>query len=57
MSGRRRRPDLAKCRRCRYGLPVYLGEDALMICCTYILRTGRPRPCPQGRGCTVYQEK
>ncbi len=57
MSGRERQEDWARCRKCRFGVPVFLGEDELMMACTKVLYTGRPRPCPQGRGCTEFQEK
>lgn len=46
----------AKCDRCFYGVPVYVGDESVMMeACTYVLHTGRKRPCPAGPGCTVYR--
>ncbi len=28
-----------------------------MTACVYILRTGSRRPCPFGKGCTVYRRR
>ena len=45
----------ARCARCEYGVPVMIGDGhEMMAACTYILRTGRPRPCPPGDECTVF---
>lgn len=32
---------------------VYRGKFGDTHCCSYILVTGRRRPCPPGDGCTV----
>ena len=46
----------APCDRCRYGRAVFMGDgDELMQACVYVLRTGTPRPCPPGAGCTVFE--
>ena len=31
----------------------YHGKCGGMICCNYLLMTGKRRPCPPGAGCTV----
>lgn len=44
------------CARCRFGIPVYMGDgEELLTACVYILRTGRRRPCPPGEGCVAYE--
>ena len=40
-------PDEIPCTTCKYG-----NRDAI---CTYILVAQRRRPCPAGKGCTVYE--
>ncbi len=42
--------DLSGCRGCQYFNVLSDGTTKL---CEYILQTGRRRPCPPGRGCTV----
>ncbi len=45
-----------KCRQCRYRVSVNIGwEQEMLEACTYILWSGRKRPCPPGDGCTVYE--
>lgn len=45
-----------KCRRCRFAVPVYMGDgDELLTACVYILRTGKRRPYPPGEDCRVYE--
>lgn len=41
-------PDEIPCTTCKYG-----NRDAI---CTYILVAQRRRPCPAGKGCTVYEQ-
>ena len=41
-------PDEIPCTTCKYG-----NRDAI---CTYILVAQRRRPCPAGKGCTVYEK-
>lgn len=57
MSGPARREDRTRCRDCDYGLPIYQGDDVLIMGCTYVLRTGRRRPCPPGEECSIFKEK
>lgn len=40
------------CDGCRYKGTVGATET-----CDYLLQTGRRRPCPVGKGCTVRKEK
>ncbi len=49
---------MAKCESCRYSFQADIGEEGrLLTACVYILRTGTRRPCPYGRGCTVYRRR
>ena len=45
-----------RCRTCAYsfGDTGTWGGD---IFCGYLIRTGKRRPCPAGKGCTVYKPK
>ena len=50
----RRRENGRECAGCRFAVPVYMGDgEELLTACVYILRTGKKRPCPPGRECTV----
>lgn len=37
------------CANCVYHMKVYSGQ----ICCGYLLKTNRRRPCEPGEACTV----
>ncbi len=44
------------CRSCVFSCEVNVGEEREMLrACVYILHTGHRRPCPAGKGCTVYK--
>ncbi len=46
------------CETCRYARLVDIGEDGTLLrACLYILRCGERRPCPAGKGCTVYEPR
>ena len=36
---------------------VYFGWVSYMGCCNYFLKTGKRRPCPPGKDCTVKQKR
>lgn len=43
------------CRKCLYSCEVNVGEEGEMLrACTYILHTGKRRPCKAGEECTVF---
>lgn len=41
------------CKRCIYRVG---NSDSIHIC-TYFIETGKRRPCPPGKGCTVRETK
>lgn len=43
---------MSKCKTCEYR---WLEMGAHIWCCDYICITGKRRPCPPGRNCTVYE--
>ncbi len=48
----------SRCASCRYAWEADVGlEGEMLRACLYILRAGRRRPCPPGRGCTVYERR
>lgn len=44
-------------RRYCEGCVYYKGEYEMNLCCNYMLDTGKRRPCPPGKGCTVKTRK
>lgn len=45
----------ARCKSCKFGfLACYGSHGPTGIGCNYILRMGKRRPCPAGKGCTEY---
>ena len=43
------------CKKCLYSCEVNVGEEGEMLrACTYILFTGKRRPCKPGKDCTVF---
>lgn len=47
----KRNKGLVSVRACR-GCKYFSGQTSTPVC-TYILWTGKPRPCPAGEGCTA----
>ncbi|MCD7755514.1 MAG: hypothetical protein LUJ09_04175 [Firmicutes bacterium] len=35
------------------GCAYYYGNSESDVCCNYLLKTGKRRPCPPGKDCTV----
>lgn len=45
----------ARCKSCKFGFRTCYGfHEPTGVGCNYILRMGKRRPCPAGKGCTEY---
>lgn len=47
--------DAVLCKKCKYSM--YMSGYAPNIACDYIGATDHMRPCPAGKGCTVFEPK
>lgn len=47
------KPDTRRCMRCVY----FHGHSDENCCCNYIFHEDRRRPCPPGKGCTVFRPR
>lgn len=46
-----------RCNSCAYSFHDGLESITTTTYCGYLVRTGKPRPCPAGQGCTEYKPK
>lgn len=46
-----------RCRTCEYSFKDSGVASNTAYYCGYLIKTEKPRPCPAGRGCTVYKPR